>query len=90
LLLGDYVYDAASSLCAKLNGACGERKQGVVLAATNVYSRVEVGSALADQDFTGVDYLAVVALDAKTLCVRVATVAGGANSLFGCHFYLPT
>jgi hypothetical protein len=62
LLLGDYVYDAATSLCAKLNGACGKREQGVILTAANVHSRVEVGAALTNQDLTGVYNLAVVAL----------------------------
>jgi hypothetical protein len=89
-LLGNYVYDAASSLCAKLNGACGQREQGVILATANVHSRVEVGAALANQDFAGVYSLAIVALYTKTLSVRVTTVACGANSLFGCHFCLPT
>jgi hypothetical protein len=47
---------------------------------------VKVGAALANDDFTGVYQLTVVALYAETLSVRVATVSSGANSLFGCHF----
>jgi hypothetical protein len=56
------VYDSASAFGAELNSACRKSKQSVVLAATNIYAGVEVGSTLANDDFTGVDNLTCVSL----------------------------
>ena len=65
--------------------ARGERAQGVVAAPADVVSRVEVGAALADDDLAGVDGLAAEALDAQTLRVGVASVAGARCALLVCH-----
>jgi len=57
------VYDSAATLDTKLNGASRKSKQGVVFAAANVNARVEVGSALTNDDFAGVYNLTCVTLD---------------------------
>jgi hypothetical protein len=57
------VYNAATAVATKFDGASGKRKQGVILAATYVVTWVEVGATLANQDFTGVHKLATKALN---------------------------
>jgi hypothetical protein len=58
------VYDSTSAFGAELNSACRKGKQSVVLAATNVNTRVEVSSTLTNDDFTGIYNLACVTLHA--------------------------
>jgi hypothetical protein len=58
------VYDSATTLDTELNGACRKSEQSVVLAAANVYARVEVGATLTNDDFAGVYNLTCVTLDA--------------------------
>jgi hypothetical protein len=87
LVGGDDVDDAAATAGAEFDSAGGEGEQGVVLAAANAGSRVEVGTALADDDLAGGNYLATEALDAKALCVGIATVASGARTLLMCHLF---
>src|SRR3954470_21364422 len=53
-----------------------EGEQRVVLAAADAQARVEVGAALADDDLAGLDDLAAESLDAQSLGVGVAAVAG--------------
>ena len=85
---GDDVDDLAATLRTKLNGTLGKSEQRVVAATSDVDAGVKVRSALTNQDFAGFDLLAAVALDAKTLSVRVTTVASGTRSLFVCRFAL--
>src|SRR6188508_1249809 len=82
---GNDVDDPAPAAGAELDGALGEREQGVVTAAPDVDAGVEVGPALADDDLAGVDDLAAEALDAEALCVAVAAVLAGAETLLVCH-----
>jgi hypothetical protein len=67
LLFDDDVYHSAASLGTELDGSCGQCKQGVILAATDIYARVEVGTALTHDDLTSIYSLAVVALYSKSL-----------------------
>jgi hypothetical protein len=46
---------------------------------------VEVGAMLTDDDRPGVNLLASEALDAQSLCARVAAVLCGAETFFVCH-----
>ena len=81
--LGEHdVDDPAVAAGAEPDVAGGLGEQGVVVAAADVGAGVEVGAALADEDLAGLDELAAEALDAQALGVRVATVAGGAETLF--------
>jgi hypothetical protein len=64
VLLGNHVYYAASCLGTELNCTGGECKQSVVLATADVHPRVKVGSALANQNLTGIYLLAIVTLHA--------------------------
>ena len=79
------VDDATTAAGTEFNGARGQCEQGVVAAAAYAGARVEVGAALADDDFAGRNYLATEALDAQVLSVGVTTVASGARALFMCH-----
>jgi hypothetical protein len=54
---------------AEFNGASCECKQGVILAATNIVTWVEVGTALANDDFAGINQLAAETLYAEALCI---------------------
>jgi hypothetical protein len=58
------VYDSATTLDTELNGASRKSEQSVVLAATYVYARVEVGATLTDDDLACVYNLTCVTLDA--------------------------
>lgn len=60
-------------------------KKRVIIADPHIVSRVKASSALADENGTGIDRLAVVALDAKAFAVAVAPVFTGSLSFFVCH-----
>jgi hypothetical protein len=49
------VDDLAATLCAELNRACDESEERVVATTADAGTGVEVGSALADDDFAGLD-----------------------------------
>jgi hypothetical protein len=70
-----------------VNGSCGQSEQSVILALAYVLSRVKVCSTLTNKDLACVNFLARVTLYAKTLCIGVSTVSGGANAFFGCHLF---
>src|SRR4029077_17953388 len=70
----DDAYGLAATLGAEFDGAGGSREYCVLAAAPDVDAGVEVGSALADDDLSGLDDLAAEALDAEPLRVRVAAV----------------
>src|SRR5690554_4089921 len=77
-----------SALCAlvvKANDAVTESEQGEVPTSVDIATRLELRSALADQDASGVDYLTVEALDAQTLGLAVAPVLGTAGAFLVCH-----
>ena len=81
------VDDATTACNAELDDAGRQGEQGVVLAAANIVTRVEVSAALAHDDLAGVDGLATEALDAKALRIGVATVSGAGRTLLLCHYY---
>ena len=66
---------AAGAVILELHAAVDLREQRVVLAEPDVESRPEAPSALAHQDGTAGDDVAVEPLDAQTLRVAVAPVA---------------
>src|SRR5699024_38051 len=69
----------AVALATELDGARGEREQGVVVAAAHTVAGVDAGAALTHQDLAGADDLAAETLDAETLGVGVTPVLGGAD-----------
>src|SRR5690606_16595106 len=79
------VDDLAATLRAELDSTGREGEQRVVATTADVDARVEVGSALADEDLARADDLAAEALHAKALRVGVATVTCGRCALFVCH-----
>src|SRR5450432_2101053 len=81
--------DRARAGLGELHGAALEREQREVLACPDVVAGVDLRADLADEDVAREHELAVVALDAAALAVRVATVAGAALTLLVCHFVLP-
>ena len=60
----------------ELHLAVLEGEEREVAAAADVGARVDLGAALADDDRTGLEKLAVIGLDAEKLRIRVAAVAG--------------
>jgi hypothetical protein len=71
------VDDLAATLRAELNSSCDEGEQCVVATTTDSGPGVEVCSALANNDFAGLDDLAAVTLYTEVLGIRVATITSG-------------
>jgi hypothetical protein len=71
------VDDLAATFRAELDRSCDEGEQRVVATATDTGAGVEVRSALANNDFAGLDDLAAVTLYTEVLGVRVATITSG-------------
>ncbi len=80
----------ATGALRELHGALAQSEQGVVFAAANVLAGMEVGATLANNDVAGDNVLATIALHAKSLRMRIATITGGAKTFFMSHEYLPT
>src|SRR6266851_8760947 len=76
---------AVTALVFELYEAGNEREKRVVLALTDVFSRLVLGAALAHQNCAGVDELPAKALDAQPLAVRIAAVCRGAAAFLMCH-----
>ena len=62
-----------------------ERARGVVAAAADAVTGVEVRAALTDDDLAGAHLLAAEALDAESLCVGIAPVPRAGCALLVCH-----
>src|SRR5262245_13489697 len=73
----DHAHGPPVTYPAERDHPVDEREQGVVLAAADARSGVEVGAALAHDDLARVDQLAAEALDAQPLGSRVTAVAAG-------------
>src|SRR5690625_4833140 len=86
-LLGGWndVHGAAVALDSELNCTCFESEQGVVAAASNVLTWVELGAALANDDLAGLNLLTTETLDAEALCLRIATIGSAGCTLLRCH-----
>jgi len=66
----------------KTDGAVNLGEEGVIAAPAHVGAGVDVGPALADQNGTREDVLAIGTLRAKALALGVTTVLCGANAFF--------
>jgi hypothetical protein len=86
LLSGSYANEAAvAAPVFELYEARNKREERVVLALTDVFSRLVLGAALAHQNGAGIDELPAEALDAQPLTVRIAAVCRGAAAFLMCH-----
>jgi hypothetical protein len=83
------VDNTAAAGSAEFHNTGLQCKESVVFASTNIGARVKVGSALANNDFTGIDGLTTETLYAKTLGITVATVARAGRTFFMSHDSLP-
>ena len=63
-----------SGLVFKLHNTRDYRKNGVIATESDILPGVEVGAALTDEDFPGLDDLATVPLDAQSLADTVPAV----------------
>src|SRR6516165_9635947 len=89
-LLGGRRDDAdglASALDPELDGSGFLGEQRVIAAATDARAGMELGAALTDQDFAGLDDLAAEPLHAQPLRGRVAAIARAGSALLVCHLY---
>ena len=76
---------AARAVVLELDRAVDLREQRVVLAEADVQAGTEPAAALAHEDRSAGDDVAVEPLDAEALRIAVAPVAGTALTLFCCH-----
>ena len=65
----------------KADSAAGSGKKGIVASAAHVLAGVNVGAALANEDITSQDKLAVGTLGTQALGLGIAAVLGGAAAL---------
>ena len=89
LLLSDLLIDrdllAVLAEMLETNGAVYESEEGIILALADVGARMDLGSALTNENVAGENELTVSTLRAETLGLGIAAVLGGAHSLFMCH-----
>ena len=64
---------------------CYQSEQSVITAAAHAIAWVEVGTALPDNDFAGIDQLAAEPLDSESLSVGVPTVTRRRRAFLVCH-----
>src|SRR5260370_27687442 len=76
---------AVTAFVFELHETGHEREQRVVLALTDVFSRLVLGAALAHQNRARIDELPAETLHAQPLTVRIAAVCRGAAALLMCH-----
>lgn len=66
----------------ELDFAVHKGKEGIVGAAAHIFTRMDVGAALADENVAGQNELAVGTLEAKALGLGITAVFRGTNALF--------
>ncbi|SBT09752.1 hypothetical protein PROAA_3410002 [Candidatus Propionivibrio aalborgensis] len=65
---------APGALDRELNVTLNESEQGVILAEADVFTWMEFGAALANDDVSGEDHLPAIAFYAQTFRLRVTSV----------------
>lgn len=81
LLRLDHVHLATS----EENNSVRECEKGVITSPAHVVTRLERRTALTQDDRTGSHFLTTISLNSTKLRIAVASVSGGALSLFMCH-----
>ena len=79
-----YVHVVLLALLELYDTIC-ESKQGVVLATTNVLTRRDMRTTLANDNLTSLDRLTTINLGAKPLRMGIATVTRRAQAFFMRH-----
>lgn len=69
------VHHAPASTGGELDASVGGSKQGVIASLADVFTRMEAGATLTNEDRSGSDDLAVEPLHAEALGLRVTSVA---------------
>lgn len=78
--------DVHAAFCGiPFDAAIAQGEKGVVVADSDIVAGMEARSALADQNGSRGDGLAVIPLDAETLAVAVASVLTGSLTFLMCH-----
>jgi hypothetical protein len=72
---------AAACLGLKPKRTVNQSKQGIITAASNIYTGMNLGSALLEKDVAGLNELTVCSLGAETLGLGISAVLGGADTL---------
>ena len=72
----------------KFDLAVDEREEGIVRTDSHVFTRVNVGTALTNQNVARENGLSVRSLDAEALGLGIASVFSGTNTFFMCHSLL--
>jgi hypothetical protein len=83
--------DEASTAAAvfELDVPGNEREQSIIFALADIFARLVLGAALANQNRARIDQLPSEALYAEALAVRIAAVCRGAATFFVCHDAIP-
>jgi hypothetical protein len=79
------VNETSTATAGKANNAVALCEDRVVLAHASAVAALEAGTALSNENGSTSDQLAVKSLDAKSLCLGVATVARRTLTLLMCH-----
>lgn len=64
--------ESANFLLGKLDGACGEGKEGIITSALDVLARVPLGAALADDYIADFGDLAAEQFNTESFGLRVS------------------
>src|SRR5690606_4512078 len=86
-LCGDYlnVLAVVGAAHDKLHLAIGGCKQRVIATDTDVFTGVEAGAALTNQDIPSQNLLTAETLHTKALAFRIPSVSGTTTSFLVCH-----
>ena len=85
-----YWFDVdAAPFAIKEHRTIDQCEQCVVIALTDIGTRVETIANLTNDDISCANGFAAVLLHATTLSIRVATITAGALTLLMCHFTKP-
>jgi hypothetical protein len=76
----------AATFTVEIDVSFDQGKNGVVGADANVSAWVPFRSLLANQNIAREHLFSAKLLDSEALCIRIASVASGALTLFVCHF----
>ena len=78
---------AIAALALELDDAIDEREQCPVLTSSDVRTRMDFGTELANKNASSADFLSIVAFDAASLSGGVATVPCGTLTFFMSHLF---
>lgn len=80
-----YCFALHRTFRTEVDGAGDLGEQGMILAHADIIAGMDLRAALADNDTTGRDQLAAVALYPQSFGIRITTISGTATCFFMCH-----